>query len=370
VDLRGFFREFERQGYPVNQAELVGHTNLRQAAGQDDLFAPMTKKQTETAKSLMRDAFSCGAAGISFGLEYAPGTPAEEVYTLSRCAADAGRLVTIHTRLNKTDDFDSLCEALDIAQKTGARVIISHLVYMYFGNGLKRAVDIIERYRSNGADIWVDSGMYTAFATFAGTPVFDEQVFSGKGYCVEKVRAATGKYAGRYLNKEQFSEIRRDFPGDSLIYDPGNPSDIFTAYALPDVMVSTDCIKYPPGQGHPQGAATFPYFLRVMVKEKNHLTLQDAIRRCTLIPAQALGYAGKGRLALGADADLVVLDWERLRERAVFPDMGNPDAPPEGVKHVFVNGLLAIENEMRVHGVYAGKCLYAGNSVAVANRTA
>jgi N-acyl-D-amino-acid deacylase len=122
-------------------------------------------------------------------------------------------------------------------------------------------------------------------------------------------------------------------------------------------MVSTDCIGNPPGQGHPQGAATYPLFFRVMVKERKQFSLREALRRCTTIPARAMGCPDKGRVAPGADADLVVLDWERLRERADFPGSGNPDAPPEGVKHVFVNGVLSIENEKRVPGTFAGKCL-------------
>jgi N-acyl-D-amino-acid deacylase len=199
--------------------------------------------------------------------------------------------------------------------------------------------------------------MYTAFATGAGTAVFSEKNVMGKSFHFDKLRAATGKYAGQYLDVEKYREIRRDFPNDSLIYDPGKPEDVFTAYSLNDVMVSTDFGDSPPGQGHPQGAATYPLFFRVMVKERKQFSLLEALRRCTLIPAQALDYSGKGRIALGADADLVILDWEHLREHAGFPGFGNPDAPPEGVTHVFVNGVLAIENEKRVSGVYAGKSL-------------
>jgi N-acyl-D-amino-acid deacylase len=357
VDFPAFFKEFETQGYPLNQAEQAGHTELRKAAGLDDVYAPLSAAQLEKCKALLGECFSAGASGLSFGLEYAPGAPTEEVLELARAAALAGKIVSIHTRLNKFNDTDSLQEALEVAVQSGARMIISHLVYMYIGDGLKRAAELITAYRNRGVDIWADSGMYTAFASYAGTPLFAEEVFTGKGFCFEKLRAATGKYAGQYLDLEKYREIRRDFPNDSLIYDHGGPDDIFTAYALDEVMVSTDCIKYPPGQGHPQGAATYPFFFRVLVKERKQLTLREALRRCTSIPARALGYDAKGRIAEGADADLVVLDWERLRERADFAGAGNPDAPPEGITHVFVNGVLSIEDEKRIPGVYAGKCL-------------
>jgi N-acyl-D-amino-acid deacylase len=229
---------------------------------------------------------------------------------------------------------------------------------MYVGDGLRRVLDAIEDCRARGGGVWADSGVYTAFATFAGTPVFDEDIFRAKGYCAEKVRAATGKYAGQYLDQHKFREVRTLFPKDSLIYDPGSPGDIETAYSLPGVMVSTDCIGgAPKGQGHPQGAATYPLFFRRMVRETGKLSLLDAVRRCTLFPARALGYEGKGRLAVGADADIVVLDWERLRERAAFPGEGDPCAAPEGVIHVLVQGRPAIAYGTRIEGVFAGTCL-------------
>ncbi|GHU82611.1 D-glutamate deacylase [Spirochaetia bacterium] len=360
VDFAAFFAEFEAQGYPLNQAEQVGHSSLRAAAGQGDVYAPSSRAQIDTMKELIGRAFAEGAYGLSFGLEYVPGAPPEEVLEIAQAAADAGRLISMHTRLTKLNDVDSLREALELAPRTGARVIISHLVYMYtnrIGESLKQAVALIKEYRSRGADIWVDSGMYTAFATGAGTPVFDEKVFFEWGMSFDRLRAGTGKYAGQYLDLAKYREVRRDSPGETFIYDAGTPDDVFTAYALQDVMVSTDCGENPPGQGHPQGAATFPFFFRVLVKERGQLSLLEALRRCTWLPAQAMGLTQKGRLAEGADADLVVLDWDRLRETADFPGFGNPDSPPLGVKHVFVNGCLAIENEKRLPGVYAGKSL-------------
>ncbi|WP_081503689.1 amidohydrolase family protein [Treponema primitia] len=358
VDFSRFFAEFEETGFPIHQAEQVGHSSLRAAAGQDNVYAPSSRDQLIIMKELAKKAFAEGAYGLSFGLEYVPGSPPEEVLELAQLAADAQRLISIHTRLTKLNDVDSLREALEIAPRTGARVIISHLVYMFTGDGLKRAIELINTYRQRGADVWADSGVYTAFATGAGTPVFDEKVFFEWGMSFDRLRAGTGKYAGQFLDLEKYREIRRDSPGDSLIYDAGTPDDIFTAYSLDDVMVSTDSGENPPGQGHPQSAATFPRFLRVLVKERGQLSLLEALRRCTLIPARALGLAQKGRLAEGADADLVVLDWERLREAADFPGFGNPDAPPQGVKLVFVGGKLVIKDEQRLSGVYAGKSLH------------
>jgi N-acyl-D-amino-acid deacylase len=171
------------------------------------------------------------------------------------------------------------------------------------------------------------------------------------------LRAATGKYAGQILDRDKYIEMRTLHPRDSLIYDPGDNTDVFVAYSLPDVMVSTDCTAYPTGQGHPQGAATYPYFLRLLAKEREQFSMLEAVNRCTLLPAKAAGLHTKGRIECGMDADLVVLDWEHLREHAAFPGMGDPGAPPSGIRHVFVNGQPAICNEKRREEINSGYCI-------------
>jgi len=353
-DFPRFFGKYEKSGYPINQLEQVGHSILRQKAGQSDINIPASAQEIEKMKRLAADAFSAGACGLSFGLEYDPGASPHEVIELSRTAAEEGRFLSIHGRFTEPDDLDSLREALDLAVITGATVIYSHLVYMYTGEGLKEALRIIEEYREKNAAIWVDSGMYTAFATIAGSPCFSEAQFLDNESEIKRLRAATGKYAGQFLDREKYLEMRTSQASESIIYDPGDTNDVFVAYSLPDVMVSTDCMEYPIGQGHPQGAATYPYFFRVLVKETGKLSLLEAVKRCTLLPAKVMGFETKGRLSPGMDADLVVLDWDNLRENADFPGIGDPGALPSGVKHVFVNGVLSIKDEKRLPGVNAG----------------
>ena len=357
VDFRRFFAKYENDGYPVNQLEQVGHGILRKKAGLSDIHSPANNRQIEKMKRSAAESFSEGACGLSFGLEYDPGASREEIVELSCAAADAGRFISIHARLHNLEDLDSLHEALDLATLTGTHVIYSHLAYMYRGNTLKEAMRIISEYRGKNAPVWVDSGMYTAFSTIAGSPGFGEEIFLNDESELKRLRAATGKYAGQVMDRSKYMEMRASYPHEFLIYDPGDSDDVFIAYSLPDVMVSTDCIDYPPGQGHPQGAATFPYFFRMLVKEQQQFSMMEAVRRCTLLPAMAAGLETKGRFSPGMDADIVILDMDRLREHANFPDRGDPDAPPTGIKHVFVNGLLSIHNEKRVQNANAGFCI-------------
>ena len=354
LDFDSFFKKYENGGYPVNQLEQAGHGYFRKKAGQIDINAPATPGQIEKMKSLIGEAFSAGACGLSFGLEYDPGTSVDELIELSRFTAEAGRFVSIHGRYTKQDDLDSLKEALDIAVITGVPLIYSHLVYIYLGEALKEALNIITEYRKKCSALWVDSGMYTAFTTIAASPSFDEIIFLNDESQMKRLSAASGKYTGQQMDREKYMEMRSSFPNEFFTYDPGHENDVFVAYSLPDVLVSTDCIDFIKGQGHPQGAATYPYFFRMLVKEKKQFSLLEAVKRCTLLPAIAVGLDNKGRISPGMDADLVVLDWDNLREHADFPGRGDPDAPPSGVKHVFVNGKLSVKDEKLLPYEYAG----------------
>jgi N-acyl-D-amino-acid deacylase len=370
LHIKTFFNEQEKKGFPVHQAEQIGHTALREAAGLTDVYAAPRDGQIKRMKELARRAFEEGAYGLSFGLEYVPGASNREVVELAKTAGEAGRLVSIHTRLSKPGDSFAMEEALALPGLTGARVIISHLVYMYVGDELPRTIGLIREARRRGTDVWVDSGMYTTFASYAGTALFEEERFHDGDLSFEKLIAASGTYAGQRMDYNKYRDIRQNSPQDIFLYELGADDDLYRAYSLEDVLVSTDAGPAPPGQGHPQNAATYPRFFRVMVRERAQLSLLEGVRRCTLLPAQALGLTHKGRLKAGADADITVLDLERLREKADFPGIGIPDAVPEGVVHVFVAGKPAVLDEKRQDTVMAGLPLYPVTYLSKVRETA
>ena len=261
VDVESFFDGQDSRGYPVHQAELVGHSfSLRAAVGIDDPYRPADARETAAMQSLARTALDKGAAGISFGIEYAPGTSTGEFREIAEVAAAQGRIVAVHARSNCPGDLASLREALDIAADTGARLVVSHLAYMYANGNMRKAVDLIGEYRARGHDVWADSGMYTDFATYAGTTCFDERSIGVNGWDYSDFLAATGRYAGQRLTRETFLDIRTQSPSDILICFTGVEDDIYRALNFPDIMPSTDTGANPAGQGHPQGAATFPPF--------------------------------------------------------------------------------------------------------------
>jgi N-acyl-D-amino-acid deacylase len=128
-------------------------------------------------------------------------------------------------------------------------------------------------------------------------------------------------------------------------------------------MVSTDgAVGHPPpGRGHPQDAGTFPRFFQKMVREQTALTLTEAVKRCTLIPAKRLNLKGKGRLREGADADLIIFEPEKIADRADYFGFGRPDAPPDGISQVIVNGQIVVNAGKTLENVKPGRIIRSEN---------
>ena len=345
--LEEFLEQQEGQGFLINQFEQVGHTTLRILAGNTDRYAASTPDQIARMKELAAEAMESGVYGLSFGLEYVPGSSFEEVLELARVAAAYDKIVSIHTRKDCYAGLASLQEAIDISRQTGAAVNISHLTYM-FGLGMAaEAIHMIEAAMREGLDISVDSGLYSAFATEIGSAVFDEDCFEKWNRDYSCIVAGTGKYRGQRLNKEMFYELRKHFPHESGIGMVGKEYEVYEILERPYVMVGTDAgTQYDQGRpGHPQDAGTYPKFFKQMLREQNRISLIDAIDRCTWQVAKRFHIPDKGILAEGADADLVIFDLEEIEDRAHYPCFGDTDTRPEGITAVIIGGVLAVEGK-------------------------
>lgn len=351
VDLGAFFSEQRAQGFVINQAELIGHSfSLRKAVGIENPYAKATLSQIETMKCLARKALLAGACGISFGLDYSPGASAEEIRALAEVCAEFHRVMPIHTRLFTRNDLYSLFEILSIAKQVNVQLLLSHFVYQYGTGIMDEALHIIDEARSQGLKIAIDSGMYTDWTTFVGTATFDEQTIADNEIRFSDMVVATGIYTGTRLNRELYLKLRKEHPEDSVICFMGNKSEIYKALKKNYAMPSTDIGTYKPGEGHPQIAASFPKYFRELVRERGDLTLAEAVRKATLLPAQTFGFKNKGNIKTGYDADLVILDFDHLLDLADFPDRGQPDKKPQGIDYVFVQGVAVVEN-----GLFTGK---------------
>lgn len=356
VDMADFFQEQERMGFCLNQAVFVGHSfTLRRQAGADDPHRPATRAQIARMVDLAEKALDEGACGVSLGLGYAPGCSDLEARSLTEVAARRGLMVPVDTRMFTPVDVYSLVEVLNLARSTRARMMVSHFVYQYSGQAMPEALLLVDYARREGLDVWMDSGMYTCWATFIGSAPFQEEYLPDAD-SFHHIVMCTGPHKGAVLDRESYRHMRACHADDSAIFMTGDKGDIYDCLARDYCMPSSDAGAYPVGEGHPQIAGTFPRYFRKSVREHRILSPMEAVRKATLLPAQLLGLSRKGRLGEGMDADLMVFDMERITDGAGYLPTRRPDAPPEGVDYVVVGGRLAVDHN-QILCADAGRCI-------------
>lgn len=340
--------------FPIHQAELVGLCALREAAGVTNPFEPATRAQAHVMGDLCDKALCGGAAGVSLGPGYAPGTTLEEMETLCSCARAHGRPVAIDTRMYSMTDLHSLQEAIELAEVTGCRMIVSHFVYQY-GVGVEyEALEMLELARDRGVDMRLDSGMYKDWCSYIGSALFEPVTMRDNSIELRHLRVITGEHIGKVPDQALYEHLRTEHPNDAVVVNTGDENAIYTIQRYPLTMVSTDTGSYAPGEGHPQIAGSFPRYLHKMVIERGELSWEQAIYHTTLLPAETFGFSQKGRIRSGMDADLLVFNPETIRDCADFPGLGYPDAAPEGIRFVIVGGEIAARDG-KATDVMAGK---------------
>lgn len=340
-DIEEFFDFIDNFGSPVNYLTFIGHNYLRCIVGNDDPYRKSTKAEINKMQRLVSEAARENAIGVSFGLEYSPGADTDEALQILEAVKDKKVLLSAHYRKDAKFGIDSVKELIHISREAGLPMQISHLGSCTAYGMMREALDVIEAEIGRGTDISADCYPYDAFSTYIGSAVFDEGCFEIWNKSYDSILLTEGAYKGIRCDKELFYKVRKEYPDMLVVAFVMNENEVAEALKAPYVMIASDGL-FRNSQGHPRGAGTFPRVLGRYVRDEKKLTLADALRKMTIMPAERLGLKTKGRILEGMDADLVIFDPERIIDTATFE---SPVSIPEGIEYVIINGEIAVNHK-------------------------
>ena len=381
----------------INVATLVGHNSIRQEVmGLED--RPPTDGELEQMQALVEQAMKDGAVGFSTGLLYVPGTYANtaEVIDLARVAAELGGVYASHIREQGADLHRSIDEAVEVGREAGMPVQISHFKV----KGRTRwgtigdAIALVEAHRAAGVDVLIDVYPYERASTNLGVNLPRWAVAGEVQEIAERIRepstrqrieaemkamlqdqgyddysfATVAQYAPNpEWNGKTITEINQllgnpptidaeigtildmmleggeagNAYGASMVYHYMSLEDVGTILRYPNAIVASDggVVEFGRGHPHPRSYGTNARVLANFVRERELLTLEEAIRRMTSLPSRTFGFLDRGIIRPGFVADLVLFDPDRVQDRATFND---PHQYTDGFDYVLVNGVPVV----------------------------
>jgi len=357
----------------INYGTTASHAAARAAAfgaalPEGELLAPSgpstnqpaTDEQLQKIKDRLRHELDAGALGIGMGIQYTPGATRLEVIQTFRLAAERSVPVFTHVRsfgrLEPGSSIEAVSEVIGAAAISGASLQIVHINSSCLHEGLE-CLSMVAGARARGIDVTTEAYPYTAGMTYINSALFNPGWKEKLDIDYSSLQLPD---TGERLTKERFDELHNS-PKPQTVLLFANTQEMVDA-VIPNslVMIASDGEK-----GHPRNAGTYSRILAYYVREKGSITLMDAIRKMSLMPAQRLEKATpaarlKGRLQEGADADIVVFDSQTIADHSTYQA---PMEPSTGMKFVIVDGTVLIEQGKLVPNTFPGKPLLGPGSV-------
>jgi len=346
-----------REDYPEEIGELKrliiqGNSHMEttfeilQSTGNIRLSSDKISETLDHIQNSLRD----GGVGIGVIVGYLPGTGVEEIFRVYELAGKLQAPIFTHVR---SDGIMAIQQAISDAMLTNAPLHIVHVNSMALGD-IELAIEMVQTARDRGYDITTELYPYTAGSTTIQSAIFDEGWQEKLGIGYEDLQwVATGER----LTEKTFNEYRQQ--GGILILHMMKPEWIEAGIASEGVIVASDGMPFAK-LAHPRTAGTFSKVLGRYVREKNVLSLNEAIAKMTLLPAKRVeGIAPmmryKGRIQVGADADITIFNPDEVIDKATFE--GGLEFS-DGIEYVLVNGVFVVKNGSTAEGVFPGKPIY------------
>ena len=377
VDVTGFLRDKEGRSL-INYGTSASHAAARAAVfgaplatAQDKVHPhpgvldilpksgpatdqPATPAQVDAIRRRLRSELDAGALAVGMGLQYTPGATRSEVIDMFRLAAERSVPVYTHVRssgrVEPGSAIESISEVIGAAAISGAALHVVHINSSCLLDSLE-CLSLIEGARARGLDVTTEAYPYIAGMTSINSALFNP------GWR-EKFGIDYGQFVmpdtGEHLTKARFEELHNSTQAKGVLIFANTQEMVDKVIPNALVMIASDG-----AEGHPRNAGTFSRVLAQYVREKQTVTLMDAIRKMSLMPAQMLERSTpdghrKGRLQEGADADVVIFDLATISDRSTFKA---PMEPSVGVRYLVVAGTLAVEDGKIVDGVSPGRAL-------------
>lgn len=308
--------------------------------------------EIERLQSLITEGIEQGALGIGMGVTYTPAATRREILNIFRTSASMNAPIFIHVRsTDNREKLEPLNEVISNVAVTGASVHVVHIN----SSGLDDAplmVQMIRDARQRGLDISTETYPYNASSTRLESALYsgDWATRSGQEYS-----SLMWVETGERLNADTFRQYRE--VGGFIVDFSQKEENIRWLVSQPDVIIGSDGVPFVDGRAHPRGAGTFSRVLGKYVREENLLSLMTALSKMTFLPAQRLETVApamrrKGRIQLGADADITIFNAETIIDRASFLV---PAQSSLGIEHVIVNGVPVIRNAVLNDNVHPGR---------------
>jgi len=353
----------ERRGKSlIHYGASVGHVPARMIATNDPSeWLPAGPAATRAATDpeqvktleLIKQGLREGGVGIGMGLAYTPFANRAEILDVFKVAASAKVPIFVHMRGAGAKDpgvVESLQEMISDAAISGASVHIVHL-NSSSGRAFELGLSIVRGAKARGIDISYEAYPYIAGMTQLESAIFNPGFREQLDMDYKDIMLVE---TGERLNEETFKKYRKQ--GATVITFSMRQEDIDKAMAAPDVIVASDG-WITNGKGHPRASGSYARVLSHYVRERKVLTLNDAIRKMSYLPAARLEkfvpeMKKRGRINVGAFADITIFDPTRVQDKSTYQ---NAAQYSEGISHVLVNGTLVVENEKLVEGVFPGQ---------------
>jgi N-acyl-D-aspartate/D-glutamate deacylase len=350
----------------INYGVSVGHLAARMAAMHEPVTflptgdaarSPATDAEIDVMKGSLEDGLKRGAVAVGFGIQYTPNASRWEILEMFRVAARYGASCHVHLRhagvKEPGSSIQALEEVISAAAITGAPLHVVH-IHSTGGPATPKLLQMIGEAKSRKLDVTTECYPYIAGMTDIKSAIFDEgwqEVFNIDYKDLQW--AATGER----LTKETFEKYRKT--GGMVAVFSMTEEIVTAAIKSPLTMIASDGILER-GKGHPRTAGTYSRVLGNYVRDKGTLTLVDALTKMTLMPAQRLerrvpAMKNKGRIRVGADADLTIFDPRLITDKSTFQE---PAQYAGGIRFVLVNGIVIVK-EGQLENVYPGRAVRA-----------